>query len=294
MKIIITGSLGNTGKPLAANLIGRGHSVVVISSDSERQKDIEDIGARAAVGSVKDASFLKSVFSEADALFAMIPPDYSNPDQVGHYKQIAQCYSDSIRGSNIRRIVHLSSWGADLDRDTGFIMGSHFSEKILNAIHGVSLTHLRAGFIYYNLFGFVEMIKNTGHIVANYGGKDKIVMVDPFDIAAAAAEELVNQTAASKVRYVASDDRSASEVAHVLGAAIGKSDLEWLRISDEELKAQMEKHNASGHIIQNAIPLGASIHNGAMRKDYDKTAPHKMGDVKLETFAKRFADIYRK
>ena len=41
MKIIVTGSLGHISRPLAEELLEKGHHVTVVSSNSERQKDIE-------------------------------------------------------------------------------------------------------------------------------------------------------------------------------------------------------------------------------------------------------------
>ena len=48
MKVIVTGSLGNIGKPLATELVQKGHQVTVISRNTEKQKEIEALGARAA------------------------------------------------------------------------------------------------------------------------------------------------------------------------------------------------------------------------------------------------------
>lgn len=47
MKIIISGSLGNIGKPLTAQLVKSGHEVTVISSNEDRKSAIEDLGAKA-------------------------------------------------------------------------------------------------------------------------------------------------------------------------------------------------------------------------------------------------------
>jgi len=38
MKIVVTGSLGNISNPLTQELVQKGHSVTVISSNAERQK----------------------------------------------------------------------------------------------------------------------------------------------------------------------------------------------------------------------------------------------------------------
>ena len=58
MNIVVTGSLGHISKPLTKDLLQKGHSVTVISSKPERQKDIEAIGAKAAIGTMEDVHFL--------------------------------------------------------------------------------------------------------------------------------------------------------------------------------------------------------------------------------------------
>jgi nucleoside-diphosphate-sugar epimerase len=57
MNIVITGSLGNIGKPLTIDLVRKGHTVTVITSKAERQSAIETLGAKAAVGSFLDVDF---------------------------------------------------------------------------------------------------------------------------------------------------------------------------------------------------------------------------------------------
>lgn len=44
MKIVVTGSLGHISKPLTVELAEKGHTITVISSKAEKQKDIEGLG----------------------------------------------------------------------------------------------------------------------------------------------------------------------------------------------------------------------------------------------------------
>jgi len=74
MKIILTGSLGHIGKPLAQQLINAGHQVTVISSKVGKQTEIEALGATAAIGLLEDQDFLAAVFTGADAVYTMVPP----------------------------------------------------------------------------------------------------------------------------------------------------------------------------------------------------------------------------
>lgn len=57
MEITITGSLGNISKPLSVGLMQKRDKVAVISSKAERQKEIEAIGAKTAIGSVLQIPF---------------------------------------------------------------------------------------------------------------------------------------------------------------------------------------------------------------------------------------------
>ena len=74
MHILLTGSLGNISKPLAATLIQKGHAVTVVSSHDDRKKEIEALGGKAAIGSLEDAAFLTDSFRGADAVYLMVPP----------------------------------------------------------------------------------------------------------------------------------------------------------------------------------------------------------------------------
>lgn len=291
MKVVITGSLGHVGKPLTTDLVQKGHAVTVISSNTEKQKDIEALGATAAIGSLEDPDFLTATFTSAEAVFTMVPPNFAEADQVAYYRRLSTNYVQAITQSGVERVVHLSSYGAHLAQNTGFILGAYHAESILNELPDVAVTYLRAGYFYYNLFGFIPMIKGAGFIGANYGGDDRIALVSPLDIASVAAQELVLPSTGKTVRYVASDERTATEIAHIVGAAIGKPDLTWLVLTDEQMKDGMEKSGMPAHVTANFVEMGASLHSGALLADYEQHKP-QLGRVKLEDFAPEFAAIF--
>lgn len=288
-KIVITGSLGHTGKPLAEELIEKGYDVTVISSNPEKQKDIEELGATPAIGSIEDVNFLISTFEGADSVYCIIPPKFNETDQVEYYQRIGNNYAQAVSKTGIKQIVHLSSYGADLDKGTGFILGSHYVEEILNGLSGVNITHLRPGYFYTNLYGFKDMIKGMGFIGSNYGGEDNMVIVDPRDIANAAAEEFELSTDFRKIRYVASEEITANEIAQILGSAIGNPELKWFVFTDEQMRSGLQRSKVPPHIIDNLVEMGSATHNGLLREDYDLHKPDVMGKVKLEDFAKEFA-----
>lgn len=293
MKVVVTGSLGNIGYPLTTELVQKGHQVTVISSKPEKQKDIEALGARAAIGSLENVDFLVQTFTRADAVYAMIPPNFTEPDFIGYCRRIADNYAQAIQRSGIKRVIHLSSYGAHLEKGTGFILGAHHSERILNELPNVAITHLRAGYFYINLYRFMDMIKEAGFLAANYGGDDKLILVHPKDIAAAIAEEIETPATGKKMRYVVSDERTANEVARIIGTAVGKPDLKWITLSNEQMREGMEKQGMPAHLIDKFVEMGASGHSGALREDYERHKPVSMGKIKTEDFAREFAVVFK-
>lgn len=291
MKIVVTGSLGNISRPLALELIAKGHEVTIISSKADKQQEIEALGAKAAIGSVEDVVFLKTAFTGADAVYGMTPPDFGVTDMMGYYRAVASAYAEAVKGAGVKHIVYLSSYGADQEKGTGVIRGSHYGEGILNKLEGVAVTCLRPASFYYNLYNFSGMIKAQGIMGANYGGADKLLMVSPLDIAAVAAGELTAEDYHNKVRYIASDDRTCNEVARLIGEAIGKPDLQWLTFTDEQVKKSMLERGMPPVITELLVELGAAIHTGLLRADYDKYNPVH-GKVKLEAFIKEFTAVY--
>jgi uncharacterized protein YbjT (DUF2867 family) len=291
MKIVVTGSLGHISKPLTETLIARGHDVNIISSHSERVTAISALGATPAIGSIHDVDFLAKTFVNADAVYCMMPPDFTVPDQVAYYAHTAECYAAGLRHSNVKRVVYLSSYGAHLPAGTGFISGSHQAENILNEVPGISITHIRPTFFYYNLFSMIRMIKSAGFIGNVFGGKDKLAMVAPQDIAIAVAQALSQTTNADKIVYVASDDRTCNEVAQVLGNAIAIPSLQWKVLPEETVKTTLIANGMTENAAANLVEIAVSTHNGVLREEFDK-ANVEYGNTKLEEFAKDFAAKY--
>ncbi|HEY4322877.1 MAG TPA: NmrA family NAD(P)-binding protein [Mucilaginibacter sp.] len=296
MKIIVTGSLGHISKPLAEELVQKGHQVTVISSNPEKKAAIEAIGANAAIGSIDDVNFLTSTFTGADAVYCMEPPvgmfDH-NIDVMEHTRKQGENYAQSIRQSGVKRVVHLSSIGAHTDKGNGILAFHYNVEQIMNKLPAdVAITFMRPVGFYYNLFAFVNTIKIQGAIVSNYGGDLKEPWVSPIDIAAAVAEEIIiRQPAERKIRYVASDELTCNEVAGILGAAIGKPDLKWIIIPDEQLLNSLLAAGMNPSFAAGFVEMNASRHNGILYEDYYRNPP-VIGEVKLTDFAKEFAAVY--
>lgn len=298
MNIIITGSLGNIGKPLTNDLVQKGHAVTVISSNPERKKEIEALGAKAAIGRMQDADFLSTTFKGADIVYLMETMEAvgdlfdTSVDFIGDITQIGKNYKQAIERSGVRRIIHLSSIGAHLEKGNGILLFHHQVEEILKQLPAdVSIKFLRPVGFYINLFSFIDSIKAKGVMVSNYGGDNKEPWVSPWDIAAVIAEEMEKPFEGRSIRYIASDEVSPNEIAKALGDAIGKPGLQWTVIPDEQLLDHWLSIGFNPQVAHGFIEMQASQRSGLLYEDYNNNKP-VLGKVKLSDFAREFAIIF--
>jgi len=299
MKIIVTGSLGHISKPLTEELIQKGHTVTVVSSKAERQKDIEAIGAKAAIGTMEDAGFLTETFKGSDIVYIMETLGTAsffdkNIDVNAAITNIGNNYKLAIQQSGVKKVVHLSSIGAHTDKGVGMLAFHHNVENILNQLpDDVSIKFMRPVGFYYNMFAFIPTIKSQGAIIQNYGGDDKEPWVSPLDIAAVIAEEMEKPFDGREIRYIASDEVSPNEVANILGEAIGKPGVKWKVIPDEQQLNGMIAVGMNPQTAKGLVEMNAGRRDGVLYEDYYRNKP-TLGEVKLTDFAKEFVAAFNK
>ncbi len=323
MKIIVTGSLGNISKPLTQLLVKQGHTVTVISSDPKKQAAIEAFGASAAIGSIEDVNFLGKTFEAADAVYCMIPLSYTDPDPQVYLRRMAGNYKQALQQNKVPRVVVMSGWAADL------VQGEN-AEDVFKDLENTTITFLRPASFYSNFYQSMGLIRGkgligkfltlrhnglwalltgkTGLLMGNYGGEDRTVFVSPADIADAVAEELQDRPnqpnqpnqpgqpdspGQPTIRYIGSEEMTCNEAASIIGKAIGKPWLRWVRISDKQMLQGLKMAKLPEKLAEMLVSMQAAMHSGKTLENFHRNNP-KMGKVKLADFAKEFAAVYNK
>jgi uncharacterized protein YbjT (DUF2867 family) len=139
------------------------------------------------------------------------------------------------------------------------------------------------------------MIKQAGIMGGNYGEGSTMILVDTNDIAEVAAEEMESLSFSGKsYRYIASDEKTTSEIAVILGSAIGKAAIPWVNFTDEDTVAGLLQAGLPEEVAKNYTELGSALRSGEMTSDYLKNKPQSFGKIKLEDFANSFASVFLK
>jgi uncharacterized protein YbjT (DUF2867 family) len=288
MKITVTGSLGNISRVLVEKLIANGHEVKVITSNAEKAKQIEKLKAIPLIGSLSDPEFVSESFKDADAVYTMVPPDFSVPDYYAFSDQVHQNYVQAIIQHKIQYVVNLSSVGVAF-AGTGSLANYYNLEKRLNEIPGLNIVHLRPAMFYSNFYGSVPLVKHQGIVGHNVGEKIELIMTHPADIADTAFGLLhALSFKGQQVKYIVSDIKTGSEIAKILSEAVNKP-VNWVEFPDTVLLEALQqngftKETAETYVIAAGKGFREGLFNDLRKNEYKLPESRQFVD-----FAKEFA-----
>ncbi|MBK5274974.1 MAG: NmrA family NAD(P)-binding protein [Desulfuromonadales bacterium] len=289
----ITGATGNIGSQITELLLARGEKVRVIGRDANRLRTLAGKGAEAAVGDLKNSAFLTGAFSGVDAVFAMIPPDYSAKDFRAFQNEIGGSIADAVTRSGVKFVVNLSSQGAELSSGTGPILGLRDQEERLNRLAGVNVLHLRPTYFMENLLMNIPLINQMGIAGSAVRGDRKFAMIATRDIASRAAEHLVRRDFQGPVvQYLLGQrDLSLDEAIGVLGSWIGWPDLKYVQFPYDEAAKGMVSMGISPDVSRLFIEMSAALNEGLFAVGRQRTADNTT-PTSIEEFTGVFAAAF--
>jgi len=289
----ITGATGNIGSKVAKLLLARGEKVRVIGRENTRLRQFVNKGAEAAVGDLKDTAFLIGAFRGVDAVFAMIPPNYTAADFRAYQNDIGRSITDAINKAGVKYVVNLSSQGAELPVGTGPILGLHDQELRLNALEGVNVLHLRCTYFMENLLMNIPLIDQMGIAGSAVRGDRKFAMIATGDIAARVAGHLVSRDFDGKVvkDLLGQRDLSIDEAIGIIGRRIGLPDLKYVQFPYDEAARGMVAMGISPDVSRLFIEMSRALNDGLFAVDCPRTAENTTPTA-IEEFADVFAGAF--
>jgi uncharacterized protein YbjT (DUF2867 family) len=293
MNVTVLGATGKTGRVAAEALLAAGVAVKAVARSAEKLGALAQKGATTVQGDVFDAASLTAALRGSDAVYAMIPGDPTKPDVLGQYARAGESLASAVRASGTKRVVFLSSLGAERSSGVGPIVGLHGVEGLLKAIGGLDLLLLRPGYFYENLYGSLGLIKGQGINGGVMQADAPVTMIGSRDIGVVAADALVKQDFSGvSVRELAGPrPLSMGEATRILGRAIGKPELPYVQFPDAGF---IEGLKAAG-FSEDASRLFAEMGN-AFNKGLITTQPGSQRvttPTTFEAFADEFARAYR-
>jgi uncharacterized protein YbjT (DUF2867 family) len=220
----------------------------------------------------------------------MIPPNITSNDPLGYSNRASEAIAAAIQNAGTKNVVALSSIGADKPSGTGPVLGLHNLEQKLNQISSANVLYLRAAYFMENTLPQVNAIRKMGYSVGPLHPDLKVPMIATRDIGTAAADALLHPTASGKQtrELLGQRDLSYTEVAAVLGKAIGKPDLKYVQLTDDQARGAMVQMGMSEQSARLILEMAASLNSGHMRalepRSRENTTPTSYETFVAETF----------
>ncbi|MGI9166381.1 MAG: NAD(P)H-binding protein [Pyrinomonadaceae bacterium] len=292
---VITGATGNTGGVVARTLLSQGQKVRAIGRSAERLGPLTAEGAEPFVCDLTDATTLVEAFSGARAIYAMIPPSMTSYNFRGDQAKVADAIAEAIEQAEVKYAVSLSSVGADKAEGTGPVVGLHNFEQTLNRIPDLNVLHLRPAYFMENTLAQIDIIQTMGITAGPLRADLMLPMIATRDIGAAAAEALVRLAfSGQQTRELLGErDLSYSEGATIIGNAIGKPDLNYLQLPDEQLRGALTQMGLSLNVANLILEMAGALNSGYMRQ-LEKRSAENTTPTSFESFvAEEFVPRYR-
>jgi len=290
----ITGATGNTGGVVAEKLLASGEKVRVIGRDTGRLARFVQKGAETFPADITDSAALTRAFEGATGVYALIPPNIGSNDVRGYQERVGDALASALRQASVQRAVTLSSIGADKSEKVGPVVGLHNLEQKLNAIGGLNVIHLRAGYFMENLLPQVDVIRNFGIVGGPVRPDLNLPMIATRDIGAAAAELLKSGFTGMQSRELLGQrDVNYKEVASVIGRAIGKPELGYVQLPAQQLKPALMQIGMSSSMADLLLEMADALNSGYMKALEPRSAENST-QTSIETFvSEEFAPRYR-
>ena len=290
---VLMGANGNITSKTARLLLSAGEPVRVLGRNAAHLGPLKQAGAEVLVGGALDPDFLTRALTGASAVYTMIPPDYVSPDHRSYQRAVGEAITQAIAKSGVKYAVNLSSVGAALPCGTGPITGLHEQEQRMDKLAGVNVLHVRATYFLENHLHAIGLIKALGVYPGMIAPNVPLAMVATQDIAAAVVRELTKPSfTGHTVRHLlGARDYTMSEVARVLGSAVGKPDLKYVQSDPAQAKAGMVQSGFSQNVADLFEEMSNAMSDGRIQATYRRDAASTTPTT-LEQFAPTFAAAF--
>jgi uncharacterized protein YbjT (DUF2867 family) len=252
---------------VARNLLARGQKVRVVGRSAEHLQSLASQGAEISAADATDARALINSFKGAEAAYVMLPPNISASDVRAFQDRVSDAIAAAVRTTGIKHVVALSSIGADKSSGTGLVVGLYNLEQKLNAINGVNVLHLRAGYFMENTLPQVGVIRSLGSVVGPLHPTLKLPLIATRDIGDAAADALLRRDFRRKQTRELQGQRDLDyvETASIIGKAVGQPSLGYVHAPDEQLRPALTQMGMSANFVGLLLEMAGALNSGYMR-----------------------------
>ena len=291
---VVTGASGHCGHVVAEKLLGAGKKVRAIGRSAERLQQVKAHGAELFICDLTERAALAKGFEGAEGVFVMLPPNETSQDYRKEQDGITDSVTAALNEAKVKHAISLSSFGADKAQGTGPVAGLHNLERKLNAISGLNVLHLRAGYFMENTLAQIGIIKAMGIAAGPLRADLKLPMIATRDIGEYAAQALIGLRFNGQQTHelLGQRDISMAEAASVIGTEIGKPGLAYQQLPGEVVRKALMDMGMSQNVAALILEMADALNSGHMaaldKRSRENTTPTSFETFVKEVFAPQF------
>lgn len=288
MMITVMGATGRTGYRITEQLRKRGARVRALGRSADKLARLKALGADVMAGDAFDGDYLAQAFRGADAIYTLLPYEVHRPDYYATQDRQGEAIVSAIHASGMRRVVFLSSLGAEQSSGTGMILSLHAQEERLKRIDGLDTCFLRPGSFFENFHYAMALIKHEGFNCDAVRPDLALPMIATQDVADAAVAALMDRDWHGHViqELLGPRDLSYSEATRLIGERIGQPELAYVQVSNVDLAKALEGSGFSRDVARLTAEIEKGINEGRIRslagRSRDTTTPTRLEDFTTE------------
>lgn len=288
---IILGAAGQVGSQVVRELHRKCEPVTAVVRNRESAVPCDGIETR--VADLSDGAALKEIFREGRTVFLLTPENPSSDDVIGNARKLIASYHEAIRDSGIRKIVGLSSMGAQHPAGTGNLVMSYLLEHAFSDIP-VQQVFIRPAYYYSNWLGFGEIAQETGVLPSFLPINLKIPMTAPSDVAGFIASVLMDNRKTERGTFEIAGPSlySPSDVASVLGGLFHKP-VTAHQIPPEQWKESLIRAGFSENATDNLILMTQAVIDGKARPELPEDKVIRLPTSLKEFLSGKYQDYNR-
>ncbi|WPP48564.1 NmrA family NAD(P)-binding protein [Catalinimonas niigatensis] len=267
---IVLGASGQVGSGVVDWLIRQKQPVKGVIRNPEKATELQEKGAKTAIADAFDQAALQTALKDGTTIFVLTPETLITDDIIGDTKTILENYRKAVESSSIKKIVGLSSYGAQHASGTGNLMLSYMLEHAFVGLP-VQQIFVRPAYYYSNFLPYLPVVKAEGILPTFFPVDLKLPMISPQDVAHFVAEAMTKTVEGVAIYELEGPTHySPEDVAQTLGQVLNK-DVKAEQIPRQRWKETLQQAGFYVDAMKNLMEMTEAVISGLARPEKKET-----------------------
>jgi uncharacterized protein YbjT (DUF2867 family) len=273
---IVVGASGQVGSAIVENLVSRNEPVTAVIRNPDKRKELEQFqNISIEVADAFDLPALTKAFKNGTSVLLLTPDDPESNNVMSDTKTMLGNYKKAIEGSQIKKIVGLSSMGAQLETNSGSLKMSYMLEHHFADLN-IQKIFVRPAYYYSNWIESLAAVQDEGVLPTFFPVDLKMPMISPLDVAKFIAELMSSPVEGEPIFEIEGPTwYSSRDVANAFGKVLNRNVVPQ-QIPREDWWKTIKQFGFSDDVTKNFVEMTQTIVDGKAKPDGTGTISKKM------------------